>query len=63
MSLEQMRKLLTAENAELAAQAGKPRADTSVYPHWEMAPNAKQHFDFFLMGTLTTPSSGLNEMS
>ena len=40
MSLERMRKLLTADNAELAAQAGKPRADTSVYPHWEMAPNA-----------------------
>jgi hypothetical protein len=40
MSLEQMRKLLTTENAELAAQAIKPHADTSIYPHWEMAPNA-----------------------
>jgi hypothetical protein len=35
-----MRKLLSAENAELAAQPIKPRADTSIYAHWEMAPNA-----------------------
>ena len=40
MSLEQMRKLLTAKNPELATQEIKPRADTSIYPHWEMAPNA-----------------------
>ena len=32
MSLERMRKLLRSENAELAALAIKPRADTSIYP-------------------------------
>ena len=40
MSLEQMRKLLIAKDPELASQAKKPRADTSIYPHWEMATNA-----------------------
>jgi hypothetical protein len=40
MSLEQMPKLLTAKNPELAAQAIKPQEDTSVYPHWKMAANA-----------------------
>jgi hypothetical protein len=39
MSLEEMRKLLTANNPELTDLAIKPRADTSIYPHWEMAPN------------------------
>jgi hypothetical protein len=34
-----MRKLLTAENAELATQVIRPRTDTSIYPHWEMPPN------------------------
>ena len=32
MTLERMRKLLRAENAELAALAIKPCADTSIYP-------------------------------
>ena len=40
MSLERMRKLLIAKDPELASQAKKPRADTSIYPHWEMATNA-----------------------
>ena len=40
MSLQEMRKLLTALNSELASQDTKPRADTSIYPHWEMATNA-----------------------
>jgi hypothetical protein len=40
MSLEQMRKLLIAKDPELATQATKLRADTSIYPHWEMAANA-----------------------
>ena len=46
MSLEQMRKLLTATNPELATQAIKPRADTSIYPHWEMAANATSTIRF-----------------
>jgi hypothetical protein len=32
MSLEKMRKLLIAKDTELATQAIKPRADTSIYP-------------------------------
>jgi hypothetical protein len=40
MSLERMRELLTANNPELATLAIKPRADTSIYQHWEMAANA-----------------------
>jgi hypothetical protein len=39
MSLERMRKLLAAENAELAVQAIKPPSNTSIYPHWRMTPN------------------------
>ena len=46
MSLEQMRKLMTAKNPELATQAIKPRADTSIYPHWEMAANATSTIRF-----------------
>lgn len=39
-SLEKMRKLLTSKHPELATLASKPRADTSIYRHWEMALNA-----------------------
>jgi hypothetical protein len=39
-SLEKMRNLLTAKNPELATLASKPRADKSIYRHWEMALNA-----------------------
>ena len=46
MSLEKMRKLLTAKNPELATQAIKPRADTSIYPHWEMEVNATSTIRF-----------------
>ena len=51
MSLERMRKLLRAENAELAALAIKPRADTSIYPHWEMASNATATLRFLPDGS------------
>jgi hypothetical protein len=50
MSLEKMRKQLSAENAELAAQPVKPPADKSIYVHWEMAPIATATLRFLLDG-------------
>ncbi len=55
MSLERMRKLLTEENAELAAQANKPRSDTSIFPHWEMAINASVILRFLPDGNSDNP--------
>ena len=55
MSLEQMRKLLTAKNPELATLAIKPRADTSIYPHWEMALNATATIRFLPDGNTDNP--------
>ena len=55
MSLEEMRKLLTAENSELADQAIKLREDTSIYPHWEMAPNATATLRFLPDGNTDNP--------
>lgn len=55
MSLEQMRKLLTAKNPELATLAMKPRADTSIYPHWEMALNATATIRFLPDGRTDNP--------
>lgn len=55
MSLERMRKLLTEQNAELAAQALKPRADTSIYPHWEIALNATATLRFLPDGNSDNP--------
>jgi hypothetical protein len=55
MSLEQMRQLLTAKNPELAALAIKHRADTSIYPHWEMAPNATARLRFLPDGNTDNP--------
>ena len=63
MSLEQMRQLLTAKNPELAALVIKPRADTSIYPHWEMATNAKATLRFLPDGNTDNPFFGLNVMS
>ena len=63
MSLEEMRKLLTAKNPELAALAIKPRADKSIYPHWEMAPNATATIRFLSDGNTDNPFFGLNVMS
>ena len=50
-----MLKQLTAENAELAALAIKPRADTSIYPHWEMAANATATLRFLPDGNTDNP--------
>ena len=55
MSLEQMRKLLLAKNPELAALAIKSRADTSIYPHWEMATNATATLRFLPDGNNDNP--------
>ena len=55
MSLERMRKLLIAKDPELASQATKPRADTSIYPHWEMAPNATATLRFLPDGNTDNP--------
>ena len=63
MSLERMRKLLTADTAELAAQAIKPRADTSIYPHWQMASNTTATLRFLPDGNTDNPFFGLNVMS
>jgi hypothetical protein len=63
MSLEQMRKLLITKDPELATQATKLRADTSIYPHWEMAPNAIAIIRFLPDGDTDNPFFGLNVMS
>jgi len=63
MSLEQMRKLLIAKDPELATQATKLRADASIYPHWEMAPNATATIRFLPDGDTDNPFFGLNVMS
>ena len=55
MSLEQMRKLLIAKDPELATQAMKPRADTSIYPHWEIATNATATLRFLPDGNTDNP--------
>ena len=55
MSLEQMRKLLTANDPELATQAMKPRADKSIYPLWEMATNATATLRFLPDGNTDNP--------
>ena len=55
MSLQEMRKLLTAKNSEFAAQANKPRSDTSIYPHWEMALNATATLRFLPDGNIDNP--------
>ena len=55
MSLQEMRKLLTAKNSELAAQAIKPRTDRSIYPHWEMAINASATLRFLPDGNTDNP--------
>ena len=55
MSLEQMRQLLTAKNPELAALVIKPRADTSIYPHWEMAADATATLRFLPDGNTDNP--------
>jgi hypothetical protein len=55
MSLEQMRKLLIARDPELWTQAMKPRADTSIYPHWEIAPNATATVRFLPDGNTDNP--------
>ena len=55
MSLKQMRKLLIAKDPELATQALKPRADTSIYPHWKLAPNATATVRFLPDGNTDNP--------
>ncbi len=55
MSLEKMRRLLTAKNPELATLTSKPRADTSIYRHWEMALNATATLRFLPDGNTDNP--------
>jgi hypothetical protein len=55
MSLEQMRKMLTAKNSELANLAMKPPAETSIYPHWEMTLNATATIRFLPDGNSDNP--------
>jgi hypothetical protein len=55
MSLERMRKLLVAKNPELATLAFKPRADTSIYRHWEMALNTTAIVRFLPDGNSDNP--------
>ena len=55
MSLEQMRKLLTAKNPALATLALKPRGDKSIYPHWEMELNATARLRFLPDGNSDNP--------
>lgn len=55
MSLEQMNKLLIAKDPELASQAKKPRADTSIYPHREMAMNMTATVRFLPDGNTDNP--------
>jgi hypothetical protein len=55
MSLEQMRKLLTAKNSEIATPAIKPSSDTSIYPHWQMALNATATIRFLPDGNTSNP--------
>jgi hypothetical protein len=54
-SLEKMRNLLTAKNPELATLASIPRADTSIYRHWEMALNATATLRFLADGNTDNP--------
>ena len=55
MSLKEMRRLLTAKNPELATLASMPRANTSIYPHWEMTPNATAKLRFLPDGSSDNP--------
>jgi hypothetical protein len=54
-SLEKMRNLLAAKNPELATLASKPRADTSIYRHWEMPLNATATIRFLPDGNTDNP--------
>ncbi len=55
MSLATMRRLLTAKNPEFANLASKPRADTSIYLHWEMAMNRTATIRFLPDGNTDNP--------
>jgi hypothetical protein len=55
MSLEKMRKLLKAKNPELATQVINSRADISIYPHWQMAPNKTATVRFLPDGNTDNP--------
>jgi hypothetical protein len=55
MSLQEMRKLLTAKNPELATLVSKPRTDISIYPHWEMTLNASATLRFLPDGNTDNP--------
>jgi hypothetical protein len=55
MSLQEMRKLLTAKNPELATLVSKPRPDSAVYPHWEIALNATASLRFLPDGNSDNP--------
>ena len=54
-SLEKMRNLLTAKNPELATLASVPRADASIYPHWEMELNTTATVRFLPDGNSDNP--------
>jgi len=55
MSLGRMRELLKSKNPELVTLSLKPRADISVYPHWEIALNATATLRFLPDGNSDNP--------